>query len=71
MFEMSNVWRTIYWYCQWAFGRDSYEEKIIIIDWYDFIVVQEWIIKRITQFDSEEEKTNFLEENSSPDLSWV
>ena len=38
---MSNVWRMLYWYCGWCFGRDSYEDKRIEAEWYDRIVVRD------------------------------
>jgi len=39
---MSNIGRIIYGYCDGYFGRDSYHEKIIIGEGYNWIVVKDW-----------------------------
>lgn len=36
---MNNIGRFIYGFCDGYFGRDSYEDKIIVGEGYDWVVV--------------------------------
>lgn len=39
---MSNIGRKLYGYCDGYFGRDSYGDKIIEAEGYDWIVAREY-----------------------------
>jgi hypothetical protein len=64
---MNNIWRKIYGYCNGFFWRDSYDEKIIIWEWYDWIVVQEWESKLFTTFKDTWTKQEKIEEWAAED----
>lgn len=57
-----NIGRTIYWFCNGYFGRDDYDDKIIILEG------EKWIVCRYvdrdevacTHFRSEEEKNRLI-----------
>lgn len=62
---MNNIGRIIYGYCEWFFGRDSYDDKMIIGEWYDWIVVQEqwdnWY-KSFTTFKNTQSKQQHIDD---------
>lgn len=59
---MNNVGRTIYGFCNRYFGRDDYEDKIIILEGMKWIVCRYVDREEVvcTNFNSEEEKNRLI-----------
>lgn len=60
--KMSNLGRTIYGYCNGFFGRDSYEDKIIIAEGNTWILVRskdsEYVM--VANFENSAEKDEYV-----------
>lgn len=59
-----NIGRTIYGYCNGFFGRDDYDEKIIILEGRNWIVCRYVDVERVTcaNFNTTEEKQQYIDD---------
>lgn len=60
---MSNIWKVIKWYCNWYFGRDDYDDKVIVYET-DTAICCKYLDNdnlTVTNFKSEEEKNQYIE----------
>ena len=63
-FDTDNIWKIIKWYCEWYFGRDDYNNKVIVFETKTSICCKwEWEDYLTTaNFNSEEEKNEKIAE---------
>lgn len=66
---MKNIGRKIYGYCNGYFGRDDYEDKIIIAEGYNWVVCKYFDsnFPVFSSFNNEEEKNKMILEWSVKD----
>lgn len=58
----TNVWKIIKWFCNWFFGRDDYEDKVIVYETEKAICCKyldeewRWCYLTVANFEDEREK---------------
>ncbi len=60
-----NIWKIIKGYCNWYFGRDDYEDKVIVYETKTSICcrrLKETDYLTVATFDTEEEKNQKIAE---------
>ena len=68
--EMSNIWKVIRWFCNWYFGRDDYEDKVIVYET-DTAICCKYLDNdnlTVANFKSEEEKNQYIGKWMSEDF---